>query len=275
MKKLFFVLILILSFVIVIGSDLNIVNAQSSQTIFPNLSMPKEYINYTITDKNGSLWTKVEGKYPITILNNSDNSQIDFPMVYPIPPNTKNIQIKLNDKELSWTNYSLLYPDLLHHTAIGDWSMVYCLLENVSDSFLLEIEYEHPIQKENNDYQFLYDLNINPYLFDESPKSTAYFTINFESDISNIQLFTTKTDTTWISLNYSLQEEESNKIVTCQINSEYLEQLQGDLLVSFEDLNSQEVSNFFLGGSIILAIVFGLGIFVFLSKYRRRLQDKK
>ena len=269
MKKLFFVWILILSFVILIRSNLNIVNAQSSQTIFPNLSMPEEYINYTITNRNGSLWAIVEGKYPITILNNTDNSQIELPMVYPTPPNTKNIQIKLNGKELSWTNYSLLYPDLFHHTAIGDWSMVYCLLENVSDSFLLEIQYEHPTQKENQNYQFLYDLNINPYLSDESPKSTAYFTINFESEISNIQLFTTKTDTTWTPLNYSLQEEESNKIVTCQINSEYLEPLQGDLVVSFEDPNLQMGSDFLFTGSIIVVLFFALGTVVYLIKYRR------
>ncbi|NHJ31951.1 MAG: hypothetical protein FK732_03725, partial [Asgard group archaeon] len=214
MKKLFFILIFTLSLPIIVNLNLIFVNAQSDQTMLSNLSMPEEYINYTITNRNGSLWTKVDGKYPITILNNSNNSQIDLPMVYPTPPNTKNIQITLNDKQLSWTNYSLLYPDLSHHTAIGDWSMVYCLIENVSDSFLLEIEYEHPIQKENEDYQFLYDLNINPYLSDESPKSTAYFTINFESDISNIQLFTTKTDTTWTPLEYSIQELDLKKIVT-------------------------------------------------------------
>ena len=113
--------------------------------------MPKEYINYTITSDNGQFWAKVCGKYPITILNPACLST-QLPMAYPTPPKTTSIHITLNDKEVSWTNYSQIYPEALHHTAIGYWSMIQCVIENVSDSFLLEIQYEHPVQLINENY---------------------------------------------------------------------------------------------------------------------------
>ena len=123
-----------------------IISSPSEELNLPNLSIPKESINYTITNKNGSYWAKIQGKYPIKILN-SNTPQINLPMLYPTPPNTTNIHIKLNGQELNWSNYTQTYPDLLHHTAIGEWSMIQCILENVSESFLLEIQYKHPIQQ--------------------------------------------------------------------------------------------------------------------------------
>ena len=40
----------------------------------PNLSMPVEYINYTITSINGTLWAKIDGDYPIYLLKQMDCS---------------------------------------------------------------------------------------------------------------------------------------------------------------------------------------------------------
>ena len=70
---------------------------------------------------------------------------------------------------------------------------------------------------------FLYDLNINPYLSTQQPDSTAYFTINFETDVINPQLYTTKTDTQWNHLNYTTQNKNSTIIITTQIASKYSE----------------------------------------------------
>ena len=191
MKKLGLTLLLFLLLAIteLIGAQL-IPLTKADEISPPNLSMPKEYINYTITNTNGTLWTKVEGRYPIKISTNTTDSPINLPMVYPTPPNTTNIHVTLNGKELSWSNYTQNYPEALHHTAIGDWSMIYCVLENVSEHFLLEIQYEHPIQHVNGSNLFLYDLNISPYLLPKSPNSTAYFTINLKTDVSNIQMYT-------------------------------------------------------------------------------------
>jgi hypothetical protein len=236
----------------------------------PNLSMPKEYINYSITSNNGSLWAKVNGKYPITILTKPSCSPAKLPMVYPAPPGTTNIHITLNGTELSWSNYTQTYPDALHHTAIGDWTMIHCVIENISDTFLLEIQYEHPIQQANGTYVFLYDLNISPYLSPQSLNSTAYFTIKLETNASNLQMFTTKTDTAWNTINYTTEHKNSTAILTAQIHSEYSEPLLGDLAVTFNVSSSQEFLTSFLIASAATVAVIGLGVFAYFKKYKRR-----
>ena len=148
----------------------------------PNLSMPVEYVNYTVTSINGTLWAKIDGYYPIYLLKQMDCSfNGNLPMVYPMPPQTTNIRISLDNKEMSWSNYTQSYPGALHHTAIGDWWMIYANLENVSDYFELKIHYEHPLEMINGSYLFLYDLNISPYLSSQSNNSTAYFTIQMQT----------------------------------------------------------------------------------------------
>jgi hypothetical protein len=85
-----------------------IANPESS---IPNLSMPLEYINYTLTSVNGTLWAKIDGDYPIYLLRQPDCSFVsDLPMVYPMPPQTINIRISLEGKEISWSNYTQSYP---------------------------------------------------------------------------------------------------------------------------------------------------------------------
>jgi len=264
-------LILFLAIAIRIQPNINTKANPDSQSI-PILSMPKEYINYTITSTNGQFWVKVCGKYPVNILNPSC-SQLQFPMVYPTPPNTTNIHIKLDDKEVFWTNYSQIYPQALHHTAIGDWSMIQCSLENVSDSFLLEIQYEHLVQQINGEYVFLYDLNISPYLSSQSPTSTAYFAINFETTVKNIQIYTTKTDTQWNPVNYTTQKINSITTITTQIDSKYSEFLLGDLAITFDALKTQNNPNFFLIviiSSIGIVVIIGKGILVIYKRRRNR-----
>lgn len=246
---------------------LSIKPANPDSQLILSLSMPKEYINYTITSNNEQLWAKVYGKYPITILNPS-SLPAQLPLVYPIPPNTTNIHITLNQKEITWTNYTKIYPEALHHTAIGEWSMIQCILENVTESFLLEIQYEHPVQKINGNNTFLYDLNISPYLSAKQPDSTAYFTINFEVDIMNLQLYTTKTDSQWNPLNYSTQNNKSVTIITTRITSKYSEPLIGDLIIIFNDSNSQQIPLFMIT-TLVLSLVSTIGFLVYFNKYRR------
>ena len=262
-----FLILLCLAVILKIQPTL-ITKANPNSQEFPILSMPKEYINYTITRDNGQFWARVYGKYPITILNPSC-LPIQLPVVYPTPPNTTSIHIILNDKEVSWTNYSQIYSEALHNTAIGDWSMIQCLLENVSESFLLEIQYDHPIHQIVGNYTFLYDLNISPYLSLQQPDSTAYFTINFETDIINPQLYTTKTDEQWNPLNYTTQNNSSNTIITTQIASKYSKPLIGDLVITFNDSSSQEPPIFLIVTILVLTLVLTIGLLVYFNKHKR------
>ena len=227
--------ILALSLLTIAGlSSVNLAIAQQNESDYPIVSMPIEYVNYTITWVNGSLWAKIDGTYPIHLQNQpGSNLPETLPMVYPTPPETTNISIKLNDKVLSYSNYTDIYPFALHHTAIGDWQMISTIISPVSDFFTLKIHYEHPLQIVNGRYLFLYDLNISPYLSPTNNNSTAYFTVRMETNTTNLQAYTAETDLKWNPINYTVAKEGSNDVISIVMHSEYSEPLLGDLVVEF------------------------------------------
>ena len=239
-KALATVVIITLLFAMVAGAgrvDLANANPETSTPLI--LAMPEEYVNYTITRVNGTLWAKIDGTYPLHFLNEAGGAAScvpsELPMIYPTPPDTTNIHVKIGETEFDWSNY----PYERHHTAIGDWSMIYCVLNPTSNFFVLEIHYEHPIQLVNESYLFLYDLNISPYLSEQSPNSTAYFTIRMEKNASNLQAFTTETDSLWNPKNYTSHKEGATEIVSIVMFSEFGKPLAGDLVIMFSDNAAQ------------------------------------
>jgi hypothetical protein len=229
-----------------------------------SLKMPEEYINYTISRVNGSLWAKVDGTYPLHKFgiecqdqsNGIDNPWFTFtggtlPMVYPTPPGTTNISVKVNDTELDWNNYTQIVPNAVHYTAIGDWPMISCTVYPVLDQFVLKIHYEHPITPINGSYTFLYDLNISPYLSPWSNKSTAHFDINFETSYTGLQANTIAIDGTLNPVEYTVTKEDAAETLSLQVVSEYSEPLPGDLLISFNEGNeSAQTNSGFLGSTL-------------------------
>jgi len=275
MKVLAAAFILALLFSAVAGTQ--VINLVAANPDMSNLiiAMPEEYINYTITRVDGTLWAKIDGTYPIYLLSESEGDSQCFPpdelpMVYPTPPDTINIHVKMNETELDWSNYTEAYPNALHHTAIGDWPMIYCVIAPVSDYFVVKIHYEHPVQLINGSYLFLYDLNISPYLSSQSPSSTAYFTIRMEINISNLQAYTTETDSIWNPINYTTSQEGTTEIITIQIHSEYSKQLLGDLAIMFSDAETETtaVSSWIIIPVLLIAALLAV-IF-----YRRRHRQK-
>jgi hypothetical protein len=194
------------------------------------IAMPVEYVNYTIVPVNGALWAKIDGVYPMHISGDLPDT---LPMVYPTPPQTTNISITLDGKQLAYSNYTEAYPSALHHTAIGDWAMVAAVLSPISESFTLKIHYEHPLQVVNDSFLFLYDLNISPYLSPENNNSTAYFTFRMPTNASNIKAFTTETDTKWNPTNYTIRKDGDVDVVSVVMHSEYGKPLLGDLAIEF------------------------------------------
>ena len=212
----------------------NSVSAQQDNSGF-SLSMPVEYVNYTIVSVNGCLWAKIDGAYPIRITGDVPDV---LPMVYPTPPQTTNIHITLGGKEIAYSNYNETNPTALHHTAIGDWAMVAAQISPVNETFTLGIHYEQPLQTLNGSCLFLYDLNISPYLTAESSNSTAHFSIRVETNVTDIKAFTTETDTKWNTINYSLTKEGNVTVASVVLFSEYNKPLLGDLVVEFSDSNA-------------------------------------
>jgi len=247
--------------------------AEANPTSAYSLEMPEEYINYTISWVNGSLWAKVDGTYPLTKSTiecedqalSASSTWFTFtgdalPMVYPTPPGTTNISMKMDETELEWSNYTQTFPDETHYTAIGDWPMITCTIHPILDQFTLKIHYEHPILLINGSYTFLYDLNISPYLSPWSNKSTAHFNITFEADITDLQARTIATDGALNPVEYTVTREAEAETVSLQVVSEYSQPLPGDLLISFhEDNESGQPNSGFLGSTeqcyVLVAVI--------------------
>jgi parallel beta-helix repeat protein len=248
---------------------------RNNQTVIPQntqnyigtvLAMPEEYINYTVSNSNGTLWAKVDGKYPIHVSNNFSDG---LPMLYPIPPDTINIHVLLNGAEMNWSNYTIVDSTALHHTDIGDWQMIYCQVNPTSSDFLLEIHYEHPIQIINGSYTFLYDLNISPYLSPSSIKSTAHFNIQLiqlPTNASILTVFTTGSDDEWNSVNFTSGLGSTTETGSFNIVSEYNVTLPGDIAMV---LSSSTVPEFSTWVVFPLIVAVTLGIAVFYKRSRR------
>ena len=214
----------------------NLANANPDNSTMPMITMPEEEVNYTITRVNGTLWAKIDGTYPLRILTEADGAPScvpsELPMVYPTPPGTVNMRVKVDGTELAWDYWP---QEDTHHTAIGDWSMIYCVIAPVSERFTLEVHYEHPLERVNGSYLFLYDLNISPYLSSWSPNSTAYFTIRFDTEVTDLRAYTTETDAVWNPINYTVAQDDNGEVVAIQMYSDYSKPLLGDLVVMFSD----------------------------------------
>jgi hypothetical protein len=266
--------VLLLLFSVLAGMQL--VNLAAANPDLSNLilAMPEEYINYTVTRVDGTLWAEIDGTYPIYLLSDSEgDSQCvppdELPMVYPTPPNTTNIHVKLNETELDWSSY----PYGTHHTAIGDWSMIYCVISPVSDYFVLKIHYEHPVQVINGSYLFLYDLNIREYLSDWSPNSTAYFTIRMETAASDLQAFTTETDSVWNPIDYTTNQEGATEVVAIQIYSER-SKLLGDLVITFSgaEIETTAVPSWIIIPVLVVAVL--LAVIIYRRRHRQKVSPR-
>ena len=221
--------------------------ATPAQSTGVRLAMPYETINYTITTIDDALWAKIDGHYPMH-LTSTDAQPLS--LVYPIPPNTTNIQIKLDGTEVNFDYYSNGDEESRHYTDIGYWQMISCKVNPASADFLLEIHYEHPIEIRNGSYTFLYDLNIGPYLSASSINSVAHFNVRLEGERNNLQAFTTGYTGKWTPIGYNNSTEGTATAVTFEIVSKYGEPLLGDIAFILSDSVIPELSTW----AIMLAL---------------------
>ena len=258
----------------VTGKDdyLTLVDTQST---LQSISMPVEYVNYTVSAVNGSFWASVDGTFPMQIPREWVGQEL--PMVYPTPPGVTNISLEMNGQKVIYSNITQSYPDMLHYTYLGEWSMVYFTIQPASPDFLLTIHYQHPIMQLNGTYMFLYDLNISPYLSNSSSESTAHFSILFQTNSSGINVFTvpgdssTPRDDTKTPVNFTISKNNDMQTVTFNITSDYSKPIPGDELITFQPLQT-EVPEFpswiILLSLVIIAVAAGLLVY-----YNRRSQS--
>ncbi len=243
---------------------------QPSQS--PILSMPQEYINYTVSMDNGSLWATVDGTYPMHLSPEWVGQEL--PLAYPTPPGTTNIRIELDGKQLTWSNYTQSVPDALHYTYLGEWPMILCTIQPSSTDFTLKIHYQHPILEANGTYLFLYDLNISPYLSASSSSSRAYFNVRFEANCSDIHVYTvpgdssTPRDNTRTPVNFTTSDDNGTETVGFTITSDYYKPVPGDELVTFE--NSQAQVPEFPSWIILLLLLCAMTLTIVFAKNKLR-----
>ena len=231
---------------------------QQTQT-YPDisLSMPQEYLNYTITSRDSILFAIIDGVYPMHL-----SEIVSLPMVYPTPPNTTEMHVKLDGAELSWGNYSDIDPSALHHTDIGNWKMIYCTVNPTSTDFLVEIHYEHPIEVINGSYTFLYDLNISPYLSSSNPTSTAHFNVQLPLNISELKVFRTGSEGIWTQMNFNNTTTTQGEIVKFDIKSDYNKHLLGDIAFVLQGDSVPEFSSWIVLSSVMLVTLVVLGFYL-------------
>ena len=261
---------------------------QNSALSYPLVAMPEEYINYTICFVDGRVWAKVDGTYHMQkIFGAGEEFCIDgiryvvlsneLPLLYPTPPGTTNISIKIDGAELPWSNYTEANPQALHSTVLGSWPIIYCKINDTPDRFTLKIHYEHPVEIVNGSHIFLYDLNISPYLTPWNPKSTAFFSIRMEVRYTNLSIYTTGTDGVWRPVNYLLVNEDAADVISFQIVSQYSKPLHGDIAVKFAviETSDQQTKYFWVAlATIIIAVASVYYVVLQHKKVWRRRQTK-
>jgi len=220
-------------------SSKTFVDAQSTA---PLISMPVEYVNYTVSSVNGNLWAFVDGTYPIQIPQSSVGQEL--PMIYPMPTGVTNISIELNGQDVAFGNLTQADPDMFHYTYLGDWQMIFFNIQPATPNFVLTIHYQHPIIQANGTNMFLYNLNISGYLSNSSSESTAYFNVLFPTNCSGINVYTVPgqgavplTDTR-TPVNFTISKGNGAQTVTFKIVSGYSDQPR-DELVTFHEWQTQ------------------------------------
>jgi hypothetical protein len=237
-----FVLAILLS--VVTGSPfIQLAAADSAQSQLI-IAMPQEYVNYTVSMINGSLWATVDGTFPMHLPPEWVSQEI--PMLYPTPKGTAtDISISLDAQQVSWTNYTQANPNALHYTYLGEWPMILCVIQPTSQDFQMKIHYQHPISNANGSYAFLYDLNISPYLSPSSSNSIAYFNVRMETNYTDVQVYTvpgdssTQRDNTRTPMNFTITKTNSTENIAFNITSDYAKPVPGDELVTFQDSDVQ------------------------------------
>jgi len=133
-----------------------------------------------------------------------------------------------------------------------------------SKYFILTIHYEHPISKNEEEYQFLYDLNISPYLSASSQKSTAYFRVDLPNSVyTDMKIFTVPNDNTRNDHTFNTVEKNDHSLISFNVTSIYPDKIPGDILFTFQ---RQKDQIFPIGVIITILIVLISGLILVLKK---------
>lgn len=207
------------------------------------VSMPVEYVNYTVSTINRTLWATVDGTFPMQIAQAQVGQEL--PMVYPTPLGVTNISLKLNGQPVHFSNLTQSNPEAQYYTYLGYWPMIFFIIQPASANFVLTIHYRQPIVWANETDMFLYNLNISPFLSNSSATSAAHFTVVFKTDCTDIKVYTVPGDSSIprndvrTPVDFTLNGNNGTQVASFTITSDYAKPVPGDELVTFNTAQTQ------------------------------------
>jgi uncharacterized repeat protein (TIGR01451 family) len=181
--------------------------------------MPEEYINIELTPVNGTIRAEVSGLYPF---GNRGYSSID--MYYPVPPDSENISVELDNAPHDWN-----YTDNEYPTIVGNFPMIRWTISPAPGNFMIETYYQHTVPALDGVYTLVYAMGTGKYLNYYSKQTTAYVTVRINFAYENLKVYA---DNTPID-NYETTVENGVTILTLTRTSEEFYPLLEDLIITF------------------------------------------
>lgn len=231
MKTAFYCFIVILLTSLVISKVVNV--AMCNPIPHPAIQMPYEHIHADISLVEDMIIANVTGIYTFI---NLDYENVT--MRYPTPPDSTVKFVKIGNSSLDWW-----YTNETYLTYMGNYTVIKWFIEHVPETFNITVCYEHPLhlcrsQAVLGTYGFLYAMGTGKLLTNGYKETTAYVTITVDKNIvqGSISLHTVEwTGYMWIIMpaDFNLTSEDEKWIVTATFQSEPLEPLKEDLLLTF------------------------------------------
>jgi parallel beta-helix repeat protein len=226
------------------------------------LAIPEQYVNYTISSFEGTLWAKVEAVYPVHVIS---RTEAPLKMVYATPPNSTNIKVEVDGTEVAWSSIKEADREVFHNTSISIWQMIQYYVDSEKGDFLLKIKYDHPVRMANATSMFIFDLNSEFYLSSLSSRSNAHFRISFESNQSAIEVHALGSEGEWDRTTMYSSKNSPLQTAEFSVVSEYGGSRLVALAIELLDIQIPELSSVVIG--FLVAAVSVMAIF-----FRKRLR---
>jgi len=244
------------------------------------LWLQSENITIDVSPNNNGYTAEVRGVYPFQLSGHGINNLFEnlreealgeMAMMFPVPPNSENISVKIFGGNIEWE-----WADNEYATELGNFPMLkwtFRIPENmitttewgvISDYFTLVVEYAHPIPLENGRYFLLYALGTGRYMgtYNVVPWKTvsAYIETKLPKEVEIIG----------VKPEPEIDENNNIVITTCEVGG--LD--TGDYVVEFTQApvppaSSGDVSPMvYVGIAVVIVVIIGIAAALYMRRRR-------
>ena len=200
------------------------------------LWLQSENMTIEVSPNNNGYAAEVRGVYPFQLSGIAENATVleelreearsEMTMMFPVPPNSENISVKIFDENISWEWADNEYPTELGNFPMIKW--IFRIPENmitttnygggwvVSSNFTLVVEYAHSIPLENGGYTLLYALGTGMYLGAYNywkGQASAYIDTKFPEEVKIVEAKLTTFDNHYPP-EFNIDEENNRVTMT-------------------------------------------------------------